>query len=235
MNTVKIGAITIGQSPRVDMTGDMLSRFPDDLELAEYGALDQYSRQEIEANFFPKPGDEVLVSRMRDGSQVKFSGACVNPLLQDCIRRAEQDGAAAIILLCTGSFPEFEHTVPLIRPQPLFHSVAQKLADGRKIAVMVPEPDQVEQAVEWWSKSGVEAVVTSASPYGNVENIVEAAAKLKNSGAAFLCLDCMGFTSEMKQVAGEASGLPVLLPRTLVASVTAEFLSFKSVRKDGSR
>ena len=35
----------------------------------------------------------------------------------------------------------------------------------------------------------------------------------------------MGFTQRMKTVAERASGLPVLVPRTLVSAVTAEILS----------
>lgn len=224
----KIGAITIGQSPRVDMTGDMLTRLPGDLQLMEYGVLDDYTMEQVEEQFTPHPGDEVLVSRMRDGSQARLAGHHVDRLLQRCILKAEADGVSAIILLCTGGFPEFRHSVPLIRPQPLFYAVAQKLADGAKIAVMVPDPAQEQQARDWWGKSGIDIQVVSASPYGEMNRIAAAARTLKGCGAPFLCLDCMGFTQEMKKVAGRESGLPVLLPRTLIASIAAEFLSFQN-------
>lgn len=229
--TLKIGAITIGQSPRVDMTGDIMTRFPKDLQLVEYGALDQYTLEQVQEKFSPHEGDEILVSRMRDGSQVRLAGHHVDKLLQNCILRAEKDGVSAIILLCTGRFPLFRHTVPLIRPQPLFYSVAKKLADGQKIAVMVPDGAQEQQAKEWWGSAGVDIQVVSASPYGEIEKIRAAARSLKGCGAPFLCMDCMGFSQEMKRVAGTASGLPVLLPRTLIASITAELLSFQNPRE----
>ena len=56
-----------------------------------------------EAAKIARPGDEVLVSRMRDGSQVTFSGTKVLPLVQERIDQAEREGARAIIVqeLCT--------------------------------------------------------------------------------------------------------------------------------------
>lgn len=228
---LRIAAVTIGQSPRTDMTGDLLTRIPEDLRLVEYGVLDEYTEEQVREKFFPEKGDEILVSRMRSGRQVCLSGGSVSLLLQTCIDRAERDGAAAVLLLCTGVFPEFRHAVPLIRPQPLFYAVAQSLADGRDIAVMVPEREQEEQAFERWGSGRSKIHVASASPYGDPAEIERAARRLSDCGAAFLCLDCMGFSLDMKRAAGKASGLPVLLPRTLVTSIVSELLSFEIAEK----
>lgn len=225
MKKKKLAVITIGQSPRVDMTDDVRSRLPQDIEMVEYGALDPYTLQEVTERFRPLPGDEVLVSRMRDGRQAKFAGRCVNPLLQACIGKAEEEGADAILLLCTGSFPKFTHRVPLLLPQKIFNFTAAQLADGGKVAVIVPDPDQVEEGKQRWKAAGVTPVVVSASPYGDPSLIERAALSLRDSGAQFVCLDCMGFTQHMKTLVGKASGLPVLLPRTLIACVAAEILS----------
>lgn len=224
MARTRIAGITVGQAPRTDMTADLESRLAPTLELVQYGALDDLTASEVERDLAPKPGDEVLVSRLRDGSQVTFSGTKVLPLVQERIDQAEHEGARAIIVLCTGSFPELRHEVPLVYPQPLFHAVAHALAGGRRVAVMVPEPSQVEQAKAWWGNHGVEVDVVSASPYAGIDGVRKTAATLRGSSDAFLCLDCMGFTTQMRDAAHEASGLDVLLPRTLVASVVSELL-----------
>ncbi len=220
MARTRIAGITVGQAPRTDMTADLESRLAPTLELVQYGALDDLTASEVERDLAPGPGDEVLVSRMRDGSQVTFSGTKVLPLVQARIDQAERDGARAIIVLCTGSFPEMRHEVP----QPLFHAVARTLAGGRRVTVMVPEQTQVEQAKIWWGNHGVEVDVVSASPYAGIDGVRRTAATLRESNDAFLCLDCMGFTTQMRDAAREASGLDVLLPRTLVASVVSELL-----------
>lgn len=224
MSTIVAG-ITVGQSPRTDMTGDICARLAPGLALREYGALDGMARERIEAELAPAPGDEVLVSRMADGSSVTFSGTKIVPLVQNRIDRAEQDGARVAIVLCTGSFPTLRHTIPLIFPQPLLHSVARALAGNRPIAVMVPEAEQVEQAREWWGASGVRVgEIVSANPYAGIDGVRRAAAALRGTEAAFLCLDCMGYSCAMRDAARQASGLDVLLPRTLVASVVSELL-----------
>lgn len=219
-----IAGITVGQAPRVDMTGDLCAHLAPGLELVEYGALDHLTLADVERELAPDPGDEVLVSRMRDGSQATFSGTKVVPLVQQRIDVAEAAGASAIIVLCTGGFPPLRHTVPLVFPQPLFYSVARALAGDSKLAVMVPDAAQVEQAYAWWGAAGIDVRVVHASPYAGIDGVIQAAETLHDSGCAFLCLDCMGFTMQMRDAARAASGLDVLLPRTLVASVISELM-----------
>ena len=67
MKQIKIGAITIGQAPRTDITRDILPLLPDYMTLTEYGALDDMTYEEVMSQFAPSEDDEVLVSRMRDG------------------------------------------------------------------------------------------------------------------------------------------------------------------------
>ena len=119
MKQIKIGAITIGQAPRTDITRDILPLLPDYMTLTEYGALDDMTYEEVMSQFAPSEDDEVLVSRMRDGRQAKFTERFIRPLVQQKIDQAEAEGVSAIILFCTGVFPEFRHQVLFIEPQPL--------------------------------------------------------------------------------------------------------------------
>lgn len=223
--TIKIGAITIGQSPRCDITKDILPLLPPTMELVEYGALDDMTYEEIMDAFHPEKDDEILVSRMRDGRQAKFTERFVTPLVQKKIDQAEAEGVSAIILFCTGVFPKFRHQVLFLEPQPIFHSIATHLADGQKIGVLVPEPDQIEQAYHNWGERGISIEVTSASPYLEFKKVEEAAYFFKDKGLSFICTDCMGFTMEMKHAIQEITGLPVLLPRTLVVQLLCEMFS----------
>ena len=219
-----LAAITIGQAPRVDITKDILLLLGDRVELREYGALDAFTYEEIMERFAPQAGDEVLVSRMRDGRQAKFAERFVTPLVQEKISQAEEEGADATVLFCTGVFPKFAHKGIFLEPQPLFHAVVQKLADGRKIGVLVPMPDQVEQAYRFWGESGVDVTVACASPYLEFEKVRQAASFFKGKDLAFLCTDCMGYSVEMKRALEEETGLSVLLPRTLAVRIVQELL-----------
>ena len=82
MKQIKIGAITIGQAPRTDITRDILPLLPDYMTLTEYGALDDMTYEEVMSQFAPSEDDEVLVSRMRDGRQAKFTERFIRPLVQ---------------------------------------------------------------------------------------------------------------------------------------------------------
>ena len=97
MGKIKIGAVTIGQAPRTDITDDIRPMLASNIELSEYGALDPYSYEEACERFAPSGEGAVLVSRMRDGRQVTMSEKAVIPLVQDCIARAEQDGVDATV------------------------------------------------------------------------------------------------------------------------------------------
>ena len=219
-----LAAVTIGQAPRVDIMGDIAAMLPANVEVREYGALDDYTLEQVQAAVTVEPGDEMLVSRMRDGRQAHFTQRFVNPLVQDKIDQAEREGADVVALFCTGVFPQFRHSGLFLEPQPLLHSVARALAGGRKVGVLVPMPDQVQQAYDFWGASGVDVFVASASPYLGFEDVREAGRLFAGKDLAFLCTDCMGFSAAMKEALEQTSGLPVLLPRTLAARILAELL-----------
>ena len=76
----KLGLITIGQSPRTDVTPDLAPIFGPDIQLCQAGALDGMTAQEIAA-FAPEEGDYVLISRLRDGSSAVFAEKHILPRL----------------------------------------------------------------------------------------------------------------------------------------------------------
>ena len=219
-----LAAITIGQAPRVDITADILPLLPQHVTLREYGALDDFTLEEIERRFAPAEGDEVLVSRMRDGRQARFAERFVTPLVQQKIDQAEAEGADATILFCTGVFPQFRHKKLFLEPQPLFHDAVQKLADGQ-VGVLVPMEEQIAQGYQFWGESGVDVEIACASPYGAFDRVVEAAKAFKGRELAFLCADCMGYSVAMKRAVETETGLSVLLPRTLAVRILCEFLA----------
>ena len=66
----KLGAITVGQSPRTDVTDDIMGIFQGKVEILERGALDGLTVEDID-KLAPDAGEYVLVSRMR-GRQPGF-------------------------------------------------------------------------------------------------------------------------------------------------------------------
>lgn len=221
----KLGAITIGQSPRVDMVPEM-KKYLGDVEVLEMGALDGISRAEIEA-MTPREGDYVLVSKLNDGSSVKFGKSHIIPLLQNCISTLEEKGVDLILFLCTGVFVDpFESTVPIVYPDKILAGVIPTVTDKQVLGVMTPDEKQVAQAEAKWGKLVDRLEVRHGSPYKETEDIIRAARELKEAGADVILLDCMGFDEEMKRVVMDESGKLVILSKTLVARVMGEMLNY---------
>ena len=225
MEKVKIGAITVGQSPRVDVTPDLWPIFGPNVELIEAGGLDGLSREEIET-FVPEEGDYVLVSRLKDGSSVTFAERYVLPRLQQCIDRLEEEGVRLILFFCTGDFPDnFRHKVPLIFPNQILFGLVPVLCAG-KLAAVTPSENQLEQSQKKWGGYGLEVKSYAASPYGEMEAVEAAAREIAKTDADLVLLDCIGYTAEMKRMVAKITGKNVILSRTILARAVMELLDY---------
>lgn len=222
---VKIGAITIGQSPRDDIIRDIRPLLGEQIHLLQAGGLDGLSRGEIEA-FAPQPGDYVLITKLRDGSSVVFAERYILPRLQACIDKLEEEGVQMILFLCTGEFPTVFHSrVPLIFPCKILNGLVPALAGREKIAVVAPTQEQVAQTEQKWVAYVQEVTVLSASPYGPPEELERAAQQIAALDVDLVVMDCIGYTVTMKEKVHQISGKPVLLSRTLAARTVMELLS----------
>lgn len=221
MITHKIGIVTIGQSPRVDITADLAPYLLPNIQLVEAGAMDPFTLEEIEARFYPEAGDTVLVSRMRDGRQAKMGESKIMPYVQEAIEKLASEGVSAVVLMCTGRFPEFDCTVPFITPYTLIHSVVGATYPGARIGIIAPDPDQIEQATHWWEEDGYLAKAVSLSPYIG-SDIAKAAAGLESFAPDLVILDCLGYTTQMKEQVISVLPKATILPRTLIARLLNE-------------
>lgn len=222
---MKIGAITIGQSPRDDVTCDIMELLGAETELLEAGGLDGLSHEEIAA-FAPEHGDYVLISKLLDGTAVTFAEHFILPRLQDCIDKLEAEGVKLIMFFCTGEFPDcFKSSVPLIFPNELLKAVVPALLAGKGLAVITPKPEQIVQTEEKWRASVSSVKAYAASPYGEPGELLQAAALIRDTDAALIVLDCIGYTTAMKKIIAEISQKPVVLSRTLLARVIGELFT----------
>ncbi len=221
----KLGTITIGQSPRLDVIPEMIEFLGENVEIIEEGALDGLTYSEI-LELEIKEDDYILVSTLRDGNSVKFAERHILPRLQICIDNLESQGADIILFICTGVFPNiFKSGKPLLYPQKIMHSVIPKLINKGKVAVIIPHKDQVVQSKKKWKKSGIDAMFVSASPYSKEDELHDVINELKGKDIDLAVMDCIGYTREMKKRLSEETGIKVILARTIVARILGEMLS----------
>lgn len=219
---MKIGAVTIGQSPRDDIIPEIREVLGSEVEIIEKGALDDLSLNDVK-DFHPKPEDYTLVTRLKDGTEVKIAKKHIIPKIRSCIRELEEKGAGILILLCTGEFPEFETQRILLRPDRIMQNTVQGILEKGRLGVIVPYPEQIPFAEKKWEPLVTEVVSESVSPYtGTDEDIIEKAHWMKNMSVDLIVLDCIGFNRKIKSVFREITKKPVLLPRTIVGRIAQE-------------
>lgn len=218
----KIGAITIGQSPRTDIVPEMIAVLGPCVEIIESGALDGLSGAEVAA-LTPCANDGALVTRLRDGTSVHVAEHHIVPRVQAQVDHLVAAGVELVALLCTGEFPAFRSTRLVVEPQVVLHHFVAGIG-VRRLGVVVPLPQQTTPAVERWRPVATEVRVEAGSPYADIGQLEQAAGALQGWGADAIVLDCMGFTAAMKVRAAAIVGVPVILPRTVLARTLAELL-----------
>lgn len=220
-----VGLVTIGQSPRVDVTGDLAELWRGAFVIKEAGALDNLSQGEIE-KLAPENGDTVLVSRLRDGGSARLAEEKIIPLVQEKINILAKE-VGAVFLLCTGDFPAMACSVPLFEPDKILRNTVRGiLKQGQRLGVIVPAVDQQDDIIARWKRYIDNEVVTDfANPYQNDKAALAAAAeRLAGQKVDMIVLDCLGFSQEMKAIVQSVAQKPVIIPRTLVGRIIAEVL-----------
>jgi protein AroM len=219
---LKIGLVTIGQSPRTDVTPILRDTLGSEVELIEKGALDDLAKKEIE-KLAPMARDYVLVTRLSDGTSVKVARKHIVPLIQKCIRELEGLGVDFTLLLCTGDFPSLKAKKPLLMPEKLISNIVQCMRGG-KIGIVVPEREQIPQIKRKWKGKGMSIVITSANPYGESKAFEKAAKFLAKENVDLVVLDCIGFAPKVREIFRRLTGKPVLLPQTIIGSVLKDLI-----------
>jgi protein AroM len=218
-----VGLITIGQSPRVDVVPDMAEVIGPGVEIREAGALDGLDRAQIDS-LAPGAGDEILVTRLRDGSPAFVAKRHVTARVQAKLAELERGGTTLTALLCTGAFPRLVASRPLIEPQPVLLGVLRGMSWPGRLGILTPSRPHVSQTDARWRSDGFDPVVVPLSPYDGEDPaaVSRAAQRLREAGAGLVVMDCMGFRRKTRDELQGLTDTPVLLANLLVARVIAE-------------
>jgi len=215
-----IAAITPGQSRRADVVPEFRPLLPSDVEILEKGALDGLTLDQVES-FRPTEDNDVLVTRMRDGTEVTIGRAYIFPRLQKIVSELAETDVDLITLLCSGKFPMLHSEKTLLLPEKLLSGVLSSVSIKGKLGVLVPSERQVASAEERYKRMGFDAIVHRAEPWNDQKEVVNAAKAL--AGLVNLTvMDCFGYNVKMKAKVNEITSGPVILVRSLLARALAE-------------
>lgn len=202
-----LGVVTIGQSPRADLTGELAAYLPAGTSLLERGALDDLTSSAIAA-LAPDADEDTLTSRLRDGEPVVLDRQRLVPRLEEAISALEQEGTDVNLLVCTGTFPPLRHRRPLFDAERLLVSGVSAVIHGDgPLGVVVPLPAQQDVlSMRWQRALGASVLVDNADPYADApaDAIPAAVGRLASQGARMALLDCMGYAEASREAAARA-------------------------------
>lgn len=229
MTTPRIGLITIGQSPRDDIVPQMIEQMGMPVDVMEQGAIDGLTYDEA-CQLQPRNGEPWVVSRMRDGAEVRLAKHELDPRMQRCVEELEGRGASFIVPLCASDWSSLRASGGFINPGVALPAIVQAMIrPGGTLGVVSPTKEQAEIAKTRYKDAGFPVISTYAQPYASAdeqrEQCERAARELKDSGVDLIYMGCMGHTVEMRETIRKGSGKPTITANGLIASLMKQALS----------
>ncbi|MFX0063178.1 MAG: AroM family protein [Candidatus Hermodarchaeota archaeon] len=214
MNKLRIGLLTLGQSPREDIMTEITPLFLPHIEIVERGLLDSLSPEEI-VNLKPEIKETPLVTRLKDGSQVHLSEKKITELLPKTIDLMKTNAnVKAVGILCTHDFPKTKFTCPVLFPFDYLRFLINCVLEVRNLGVVVPLKNQIEMTKIKWEKK--RTVVEAKSPYIKRKSWEEIIQRFVQEKVEALILDCIGYKIMDAQEIQRLLPVPILLPRTIL-------------------
>jgi protein AroM len=217
----KIGMLTIGQTPRVDLLPALIEILGDEYEIIEAGALDGMSLEDVKSIEI-LPDDYILVSRMRDGTEVKITKRFVIPRIQEKITELEEKGVRLTVIMCTGAFPQYESKGLVVTPQEILKGVLNGSLKKGRLGVVYPTEEQMPGAQSNFGSDDVETYADVTSPYEGSQELEALAGRLSAQNLDLILLNCFGFSSDLKKYIAERTGVPTIQSNAVVARVLKE-------------
>lgn len=212
---VRIGLLTIGQSPRDDLVPEIKPFLLPHIEVAEYGLLDELSADEVKF-LEPDAGEIPLATRLRDGSQVQLGEKKAIDLLHKAIDFLTTEmNVKAIGMLCTHNFSLAKSSCPIISPFHYLQFLIDEVLKVGTLGVLVPLESQVKMSKKKWHSERV--VVEAKSPYIRGKTWKEVSKIFKRQRVEAIILDCIGYKIDDRREIQNIIPVPTLLPRTILA------------------
>jgi len=168
--------VTLGQTPRDDVIPELFKIIGKTSNYREIGLLDDSNNIERAK---PSEDEEFLVTRLREGSEVKLSRRWVEKILKRIPHQKEMT-----VLLCTDDVDIDGYILPS-KILKCFASIIKP----EKLGIVVPEPGQIEMVRGKWKSIARDLKIVSYSPYTHIFNNLSI---LRDRD--LVILDCIGYT-----------------------------------------
>jgi protein AroM len=215
MALVKVGLLTLGQSPREDIVPEMNPFFLPQIQILEKGLLDDLHLDEIR-RLKPETGETPLVTRLKKGGSVQLSEKKIRSLLPEAIDSMKKKMKVKMVgILCTHEYQKTEFPPSVIFPFNSLKFLITRIIDVKCLGVVFPLEGQIDAVKKKWKKDKV--IVEVKSPYARGKSWQEIAQNFSRKKVEVVILDCIGYKIKDKRALQKLLSVPVLLPRVVLA------------------
>lgn len=213
----RIGALTIGQSPRRDLVASISQVLPD-AKVLQSGALDELSSSDL-------PGSAdlryPLSTELRDGTSVLVDENFLAPLLQNALERLEEEQVHMTILLCSAPFDSLRGRKPLLKPFEICLSLLRSLGVSM-VGVVTPNEEQSAALNRKWSEQGISCSIWSQTTLENPTASLDAfRAWVQERSLELILIDFYGIPAKLSASLNRSVDLPFIDIERLSVSVLA--------------
>jgi len=204
---LKIGALTIGQSPRPDLVSPLIHCLPDGYQVLQAGALDGLAVKSLPAT---TTGTYPLQTRLHDGTLVMVEETYLVPKLQQALNFLEEQGVLATLLLCAGTFAELRGTRPLFKPFTLGSGIL-RTRGLHAIGLIAPIKEQEIPIRLRWQSAGFQPTVWTAELTQQDKQFVhQLQRQIDSNKLECIVLDYVGHSVRVVRQLQETTVIPVI-------------------------
>lgn len=219
-----VGVIVIGQSPRMKAEAELRRVLGPEVGIDLRGALDGLSRAEID-KIKPADGHDTLFTELPSGEGVVISKQVVTERTQAHIDDFAARGVDTTLMFCTGKFKGLRANGPVVFPSAVLSGIVGGLMPEGRLGVFVPLPEQAAELGAKWERNGVAVHIEPLLPIAESAAAHAAADRMAAWGPDLVVMDCMGYSSAMKDVVRSAVGPRVVLAVSAAARSVQELLT----------
>ncbi len=223
MTRPRLGVLVIGQSPRPEMEAEIMALAGDGTDLDLRGALDGFSRAEIDT-MQPLDDADALFTRLPGGDAVTIGKRKVVEHGTRQLTDLVAAGYDVTMVMCTGAFPDWMSRFRVIFPSRIMAATVKACLPEGRLAVLSPLPEQCAKTRTRWTRAGYETTVVPLSPNASTTEAGDVAAGLRVCDPELVVLDCMSYTRETKHLVRTVTGVPTILALSCAVRTALELV-----------
>lgn len=206
--------VSVGQTPRSDLIGEILANLDIPIQPLELGGLDGLSSREID-ELRVRQGETSIVTRLADDREIVVSKPRIGARMAKLVAGFRPNEFDLVVILSTGLFGDFESSCPTVNAQRALESAVISLASqGSSVGLIQPLERQIgELDIPALQPYRITASHAVNGDWGSLTRALFDLAECE-----IIILNSVSFSEADRAMAAKLTGKPVVLARRIISS-----------------